>query len=154
VGEGQNTTVTASVPIRVLLADDHTLFRQGLAGILDSYGGLEVVAEVPNDAEALRLARDLCPDVVVMQVQMPFSRAIDTLRAMRSFAEPPKVVIVTMFERPEYVRGLTGVGASAYVLKTSTSGHLVLLGCPQSCWRRAGRGRRASSLPGSSRSCS
>jgi DNA-binding NarL/FixJ family response regulator len=115
----------AKAPIRVLLADDHTMFRQGLAAILASYGGMEVVAEVPNDAEALRLARDLVPDVVVMQVQMPFERAEETLEAMRSFDDPPKVVICTMFERPEYVRGLTGVGASAYVVKSSSAEHLV-----------------------------
>jgi DNA-binding NarL/FixJ family response regulator len=116
---------TANEPIRVLLADDHTMFRQGLASVLASYGGMEVVAEVPNDGEALQLARDLSPDVVIMQVQMPFSRAVETLKAMRSFPEAPKVVIVTMFERPEYVRALTGVGASAYVFKTSSSEHLV-----------------------------
>jgi DNA-binding NarL/FixJ family response regulator len=116
---------TTNEPIKVLLADDHTMFRQGLAGILASYAGMEVLAEVPNDGEALKLARDLEPDVVIMQVQMPFSRAVETLEAMRSFAAPPKVVIVTMFESPRYVRGLTGVGASAYVLKTSSSEHLV-----------------------------
>ena len=52
------------------------MFRQGLASILASYGGLEVVAEVPNDAEALGLVGELSPDVVIMQVQMPFQRAI------------------------------------------------------------------------------
>jgi DNA-binding NarL/FixJ family response regulator len=114
----------ADGPIRVLLADDHTMFRQGLAGILASYGDMEVVAEVPNDGEALRLARELSPHVVIMQVQMPFERAVQSLEAMRSFPDPPKVVIVTMFERPEYVRGLTGVGASAYVLKSSSAEHL------------------------------
>jgi DNA-binding NarL/FixJ family response regulator len=86
---------------------------------------MEVVAEAPNDGDALRLARELRPDVVIMQVQMPFSRAIESLEAMRAFPDPPKVVIVTMFERPEYVRELTGVGASAYVLKSSSSEHLV-----------------------------
>src|SRR5215212_6245720 len=109
MGEDRTTNVKASGPIRVLLADDHTMFREGLAGILASYDGMEIVAEVPNDAEALRLAGDLSPDVVIMQVQMPFSRAKQTLREMRSFADPPKVVIVTMFESPRYVRGLTGV---------------------------------------------
>jgi DNA-binding NarL/FixJ family response regulator len=63
--------------------------------------------------------------VVIMQVQLPFQRAIETLRAMRSFPDPPMVVIVTMFESPRYLRGLTGVGASAYVVKTSSSEHLV-----------------------------
>jgi DNA-binding NarL/FixJ family response regulator len=125
VGEDQNTNVNASGPIRVLLADDHTMFRQGLAGILASYGGMEVVAEAPNDAEALEMARELSPDVVIMQVQMPFERAKGTLKAMRAFPHPPKVIIVTMFESPRYVRGLTGVGASAYLVKTSSSEHLV-----------------------------
>ena len=111
--------------IRVLLADDHTMFRQGLAGILASYGDMEVIAEVPNDGEGLQLARELSPDVVIMQVQMPFERAKQTLKAMRSFEDPPKVVIVTMFESPRYIRELTGVGASAYVLKTASSEHLV-----------------------------
>jgi DNA-binding NarL/FixJ family response regulator len=112
-------------PIRVLLADDHTMFREGLAGILASHGGMEVIAEVPNDGEALRLARELETDVVVMQVQMPFERAKDTLRRMRAFPHPPKVVIVTMFESPSYMRKLTGVGASAYLLKSSSSEHLI-----------------------------
>ena len=115
----------ASKPIRVLLADNHTMFRQGLAEILTRYGEMDVVAEVPNDEEALRLARELSPDAVVMQVQMPFERAKETLRAMRAFPDPPKVVIVTMLESPRYVRDLTGVGASAYVVKTASSEHLI-----------------------------
>jgi CheY-like chemotaxis protein len=111
VGEDQNTIANASRPIRVLLADDHTMFRQGLASILaSSYGGMEVVAKVANDEEALRLTRDLESDVVIMQVQMPFERAKQTLRELGALPEPPKVVIVTMFESPKYVRGLTGVG--------------------------------------------
>jgi DNA-binding NarL/FixJ family response regulator len=125
MGEDRNTNVKASGTIRVLLADDHAMFREGLASILASYGGMEVVAEVPNDAEALELARKVSPDVVIMQVQMPFERALQTLEAMRAFPDPPKVVIVTMFESPRYLRGLTGVGASAYLLKTSSSEHLV-----------------------------
>jgi DNA-binding NarL/FixJ family response regulator len=86
---------------------------------------MEVVAEVPNDEDALALARELQPDAVVMQVQMPFERALGTLSAMRSFPEPPKVVIVTVLESPRYIRGLTEVEASAYVLKSSSAEHLV-----------------------------
>src|SRR5215216_4616441 len=122
---GENQITNANGPIRVLLADDHTMFRQGLASILASYDGMEVIAGVPNDGETLKLAHELSPDVVIMQVQIPFERAKQTLKAMRSFPDPPKVVIVTMFESPHYVRGLTGVGASAYLLKTSSSEHLV-----------------------------
>ena len=122
--EGDRDT-KAHEPIGVLLADDHTMFREGLAGVLSTYGGMEVRAEVPNDGEALRLARDLGPDVVIMQVQMPFERALETLRAMRAFDDPPKVVIVTVFEDPHYLRELTRMGASAYVLKTASAEHLV-----------------------------
>jgi DNA-binding NarL/FixJ family response regulator len=125
MGEDRSTNANADGPIRVLLADDHTMFRQGLARVLASYAGMEVVAEVPNDADALELARDLSPDVVIMQVQLPFQRAVETLKAMRSFPKAPKVIIVTMFESPRYIRALTGVGASAYVLKSSSSEHLV-----------------------------
>ena len=120
---GENTQTSGT--IRVLLADVHTMFRQGLAGVLASYAGMEVVAEAPNDADALKLARDLSPDVVIMQVQLPFSRAVQTLEAMRSFPHPPKIVIVTMFESPRYIRELTGVGVSAYLLKTTSADHLV-----------------------------
>jgi DNA-binding NarL/FixJ family response regulator len=125
MGEDRSTNANANEPIRVLLADDHTMFRQGLARVLASYAGMEVVAEVPNDADALELARDLSPDVVIMQVQLPFSRAVETLEAMRSFPHPPKIVIVTMFESPRYIRALTGVGVSAYLLKTTCADHLV-----------------------------
>jgi DNA-binding NarL/FixJ family response regulator len=124
-GRELGASVDTGEPITVLLADDHTMFRQGLAGILASYGGMEVVAEVPNDAEVLELARELSPDVVIMQVQMPFQRAKENLRAIRAFPKAPKVVIVTMFENPRYIRELTGVGVSAYLLKTSSSEHLV-----------------------------
>ena len=111
--------------ISVLLADDHTMFRQGLAGILSSYGGVVVVGEVPNDSDALRLVGELSPDVVIMQVQMPFERAKESLERMRALPRPPKVIVVTMFEEPHYVRSLMELGASAYLVKTSSSEHLV-----------------------------
>ena len=119
--EGNNET---NRPIRVLLADDHTLFRQGLAGLLAAYGGLEIIAEVPNDGDALAQAQEEKPDVVLMQVQMPFERSKDSLLKMREISPPPKVVIVTMFEEPRYVRDLMGVGASAYLLKSVSVEHL------------------------------
>jgi DNA-binding NarL/FixJ family response regulator len=111
-------------PIRVLLADDHTLFRQGIAELLASYGGLDIIAQVPNDVEALRLVQEKKPDVVVMQVQMPFERAKESLVRMRDISPAPKVVIVTMFEEPRYVRDLMELGASAYLLKSASVEHL------------------------------
>ncbi len=113
-------------PIRLLLADDHTMFRQGIAGILADYGGMEVVGQADNDESAVEMARRLKPDVVLMQVQMPFSRARENLRAMRATVEPPpKVIIVTMIEDPRHVRELMDLGVSAYVVKSASAGHLV-----------------------------
>jgi DNA-binding NarL/FixJ family response regulator len=144
-------------PTRVILADDHAMFREGLAGILSCYGGMEVVAEVPNDDEALRLAQELKPDVVIMQVQMPFERAKESLRRLRSASSPPKVVIVTMLEEPRYVRELMEFGASAYLVKSASSEQLlaiiraavldptgknVIVGMPRGMLEETGEGSR------------
>ncbi len=65
-------------PVRVLLADDHTMFREGLAGLLSSREGMEVVGSTTNDEGAVELARETNPDAVVMQVQVPIARAKET----------------------------------------------------------------------------
>jgi DNA-binding NarL/FixJ family response regulator len=88
-------------PIRVLLADNHTMFRQGIARILADYGGMEIVGQADNDEGAVELSRLRKPDVVLMQVQTPISRARENLLRMREAVDPPpKVVIVTMIEDP------------------------------------------------------
>jgi DNA-binding NarL/FixJ family response regulator len=112
-------------PITVLLADDHTMFREGLAGLLTAYGGLRVIGETTNDEGAVALARELKPDVVIMQVQMPFERARQSLDRMRAVSPTPKVIVVTMFEDPAFIRDLLSLGASSYVLKSSSSGQLI-----------------------------
>jgi DNA-binding NarL/FixJ family response regulator len=113
-------------PIRVLLADNHTMFRQGIASVLADYGGMEVVGQTDNDEGAVELARLTKPDVVLMQVQMPIPRARENLRRMREIADlPPKVVIVTMIEDPREVRELMDLGASAYIVKSASAEHLV-----------------------------
>jgi DNA-binding NarL/FixJ family response regulator len=145
----------ANDPIRVLLADDHTLFRDGLAGLLASYGGMEVVGSTPNGQQALALAQSTSPDVVIMQVQMPFEKAKAILSEMRALCAQPKVVIVTMFEDPRYLRELMGLGASAYLIKSASTRHLigairaavfdpkgenVVVGMPRGMLEEAGKG--------------
>jgi DNA-binding NarL/FixJ family response regulator len=113
-------------PIKVLLADNHTLFREAIASVLADYGGIEVVGQTDNDEGAIELARLTKPDVVLMQVQMPIPRAKENLHRMRQSADPaPKVVIVTMIEDPREVRELMDVGASAYIVKSASAAHLV-----------------------------
>ena len=113
-------------PIKVLLADDHTMFREGIASVLADYGGIVVVGQADNDEGAVELARLTKPDVVLMQVQMPIPRAQENLRSMREVSDPPpKVVIVTMIEDPREVRELMEIGASAYIVKSASTEHLV-----------------------------
>jgi DNA-binding NarL/FixJ family response regulator len=120
--EGRNM---GSKTIKVLLADDHTMFRQGIAGVLDTYTGMEVVGQTTNDEAAVGLAHLTKPDVVLMQVQMPLSKAKANLQRMHQIDPSPKVVIVTMIEDPHYIKELMEVGVSAYVVKSASAQHLV-----------------------------
>jgi DNA-binding NarL/FixJ family response regulator len=101
------------------------MFREGLARLLSSFGGLEIIGETTNDEGAVVLAREKKPDVVIMQVQMPFERAREALARMREVEPPPKVIVVTMFEDPVFMRDLLKLGASAYVSKSSSSTRLI-----------------------------
>ena len=109
----------------VLLVDDHTMFREGLSELLTTYGGMEVVGQTTNDESAVPLVQSIRPDVVIMQVQMPFEQAKDALDRMRKISPVPKVVIVTMFEDPAIMRDLLKLGATGYVLKSSSSKQLI-----------------------------
>ena len=113
-------------PVKVLLADNHTMFRQGIASVLAGYASVEVVGQTDNEEGAVELARLTNPDVVLMQVQMPIRRTKENLRRMRQSTDPaPKVVIVTMIEQPRQVRELMELGASAYIVKSASAAHLV-----------------------------
>jgi len=109
----------------VLLADDHTMFREGMAKLLTDYGGLEVVGETANDDGALALARETRPDVVIMEARMPFEEAAGFLDEMRRVEPRPKVIIVTMFDDPAVMRGFLRLGVSGYLLKSSSTTQLV-----------------------------
>lgn len=111
--------------VRVLLADDHTMFREGLAGLLTTYGGMEVVGETSNDEGAIALAEEKKPDVVIMEAQMPFEKSREALQRIRAISSAPKVVIVTMFEDPRMMRDLLKLGVTGYILKSSSTRQLV-----------------------------
>jgi DNA-binding NarL/FixJ family response regulator len=115
----------AAAPITVLIADDHTMFREGLARLLTSYGGMEVVGSVANGELAVELAEKTRPDVVVMQVQLPFEKAKASLVRMRAISPPPKFVVVTMFENPRYLREMMSLGTSAFLVKSASTEHLI-----------------------------
>lgn len=106
--------------IKVLLADDHAMFRQGIKEMLSTDGEMEVVGEAENGQEAIALAEKLEPDVVLLDVEMPVMGAREAMERMLENSPPPRVVIVTMYDDPRLVRELIGLGASAYLVKSAT----------------------------------
>ena len=111
-------------PIRVLLADDQQLVRSGFALILSVETDLEVVGEAANGAEAVQLARDLRPDIVLMDVQMPVMDGIEATTHIVD-ADLSKVIILTTFERDDYVFAGLSAGASGFLLKNADADHLI-----------------------------
>jgi DNA-binding NarL/FixJ family response regulator len=106
--------------IRVLLADDHTMFRQGLKEMLSIDGEIEIVGEADNGRDAVALARERKPDVVVLDVEMPVMGAAEAMEMMLGISPRPRVLIVTMFDNPRLVRELLGQGASGYLVKSAS----------------------------------
>jgi DNA-binding NarL/FixJ family response regulator len=109
----------------VLLADDHSLVRQGMAEMLSTDPGMEVVAEAEDGREAVDLARKHRPDAVVLDVEMPVMSGQVALRKLLDLRPPPKVVIVTVFADESHVRELLALGASAYLSKNASMRDLI-----------------------------
>ena len=114
-----------SEPIRVLLADDHTMFRQGLGEMLQTDEGIKVVGQAENGAEAVALARELVPDVVILDVEMPVMGAQEAMNKILRLQARPKIVVVTMHDDPSLVRELLALGASAYLVKSASMNELL-----------------------------
>jgi len=105
--------------IRVLVADDQEIVRTGLRMILDAQPGIEVVAEATDGATAVRLARDLRPDVCLLDIRMPTMDGLEATRLLAGpgVADPLAVVVITTFDLDEYVHGALRAGARGFLLK-------------------------------------
>jgi DNA-binding NarL/FixJ family response regulator len=104
-------------PIRVLLADDQELVREGFATILDLQDDLAVVGAVGDGVAAVSAVRSLTPDVVLMDVRMPVMDGIEATRRIMARPDPPRVLVLTTFDLDEYVYAALQAGASGFLLK-------------------------------------
>jgi DNA-binding NarL/FixJ family response regulator len=104
-------------PLRLLVVDDHPMYRSGLRTVLEDDPDLLVVAEAADGAEAIRLAVDLQPDVVVMDLKMPGISGVEATRTITSTSPHVAVLVLTMFDEDESVLDSIRAGARGYVLK-------------------------------------
>jgi DNA-binding NarL/FixJ family response regulator len=112
--------------LRILLADDHTVLREGLKVLLDGQPGMMVVGEAADGREALEKAAELKPDVVVMDLSMPGLNGLQATGMLRAKYPAIKVVVLTAHEDESYLTQLCKAGAAGYVLKHSAGEQLVL----------------------------
>lgn len=106
-----------SSPVRVLLADDQALVRDGFRSILDREADLDVVGEAADGVEALELTRRLHPDVVLMDIRMPRLDGLEATRRLLTRPAPPRVLVLTTFDRNDWVYEALRAGASGFLLK-------------------------------------
>ena len=111
--------------IRIVLAEDHKITREGLVNMLKNQGNMQVIGEAQNGREAVQLALDLSPDLVIMDVTMPNLNGIDATRVIISNSKAVKVIALSMYSDKQFVQGMMQAGASGYLLKDCAFDELV-----------------------------
>ncbi|MDO8473213.1 MAG: response regulator transcription factor [Dehalococcoidia bacterium] len=114
-----------SEKIKVLVADDHGMVREGICLVLKGYDDIEVIGEAADGAQAVEQVNSLKPDVVLMDISMPVMGGMDAIQAIKQKHPDVQILALTVHENPEYLRRVLALGAAGYVLKGSSSGELV-----------------------------
>ncbi len=111
--------------LRVLLADDHMIVREGLKTLINGQPDMQVVGEAVNGREALKCAIELSPDLVVMDISMPEMNGVEATERLRKECPQIKIIALTIYEDISYLRQLLTAGASGYVIKRAVADELV-----------------------------
>ncbi|HIJ57280.1 MAG TPA: response regulator transcription factor [Deltaproteobacteria bacterium] len=112
-------------PVKIFLADDHTIVRQGLAKLLEAESDLEVIGEAKDGREAVKKVQKLKPDVVIMDIAMPLLNGIEATRQIKKILPQTRIIILSMHSHDRYISELISLGASGYLLKDSTGGEII-----------------------------
>lgn len=111
-------------PIRVMIADDHSLIREGLRRLLEFDGSIKVVGEASNGEECLEKLEEFNPEVLLLDINMPEKNGIDVLKQMKADQSQIKVLILTVHNELEYLMSAVDIGVDGYILKDSESSEL------------------------------
>ncbi|HEX4783176.1 MAG TPA: response regulator transcription factor [Candidatus Sulfotelmatobacter sp.] len=111
--------------IRILLVDDHPIVRQGLKTLLEGHSGWEVIGEAADGAEAVEKAKDLSPDVMVLDVTMPRMNGLEACRLLRQECPGLEILFVTQHDSPQMMREALEAGARGYVVKSNAARDLL-----------------------------
>lgn len=111
--------------IRIILADDHTILREGIRSLLEDEPDMVVIGEAEEGHTAVRLALQLDPDVVILDIAMPLLNGLEATRQIKHQKPDIKILILTMHENEEYIRQLLAAGAQGYILKDSAARELI-----------------------------
>jgi two-component system response regulator NreC len=111
--------------MRVLIADDHAIVREGLRSLLDVQSDIEVTGEARDGQEVVEMAAALKPDIILMDITMPGMNGLDATRVIKQHDPEVKILILTMHEGDEYFFKLLDAGASGYLIKGCSSGELI-----------------------------
>jgi two-component system response regulator NreC len=111
--------------IRILLADDHAILRDGIRALLKDEPGLEVIGEAENGLEVVQMTDQLRPDIVIMDIGMPRLNGLEATRQILSLSPTTRVLILTMHDNEEYIRQVLAAGALGYILKDAAARELI-----------------------------
>lgn len=111
--------------IRILIADDHTLLRNGIRALLEDEQDIAIVGEAEDGREAVKLAGQLKPNVVLMDIAMPLLNGLEATRQIKREYPEISVLVLTMYDHEEYYRQMLEVGASGYIIKRAAASELV-----------------------------
>lgn len=111
--------------MKILIVDDHEVVRQGVSSLLRSNGGYDICGEAADGREAIRQARELCPEVIVMDISMPNLNGLDATRSIREFLPHSEVLIMSQHDSPQVVHEAFEAGARGYVVKSSLARELL-----------------------------
>lgn len=111
--------------IKVLIVDDHTLFRQGLRKLLEAYAGVQVIGEASNGKEAIAKVDEISPDLVLMDIKMPRMDGIEAIRFIKKKHPELNILALSMYEDAEYVLKAVNAGANGYMQKNISADRLV-----------------------------